>query len=254
MRIPPELRSAQAAQPRSALHTPLGYRLGHLGSLLPAADRTLADIGSDHGLLPDTLLQRGHLDRAFAIDIHDGPIALMKRRQERGALSADLQIGAGSGLQPLIKAGESDIHALTIAGMGGKTIVEILRPEHLDQAAVRTLLLQPLDHHAELLGHLRRSGWAVERGLVIADQQRLYLLFRATQAGASPVETQATYVADHVPPLRDLVGGGLHAHWLRVQTAHWKRVATSAQHRERAQAVVAGLEASLREIPLPDDA
>ena len=47
----------------------LGPRLRAIAALVPLGCRTLADIGTDHGYIPVSLLLEERLDRAIAADI-----------------------------------------------------------------------------------------------------------------------------------------------------------------------------------------
>ena len=51
----------------------LSKRLLTVAALVPSCD-TLADIGSDHGLLPLYLLQKQRIKKAYCCDIRSGPL------------------------------------------------------------------------------------------------------------------------------------------------------------------------------------
>ena len=71
-----EIRALAGCRFRYAPHamTPLSVRLEAVLQLLrPCA--VLADVGTDHGLLPVAAVQRGLAERAIAADLRGGPAA-----------------------------------------------------------------------------------------------------------------------------------------------------------------------------------
>ena len=57
----------------------LGPRLRAIAEPVPLCCRTLADIGTDHGYIPVSLLLEGRLDRAIAADIGAPPLDHARR-------------------------------------------------------------------------------------------------------------------------------------------------------------------------------
>lgn len=245
MRIPETLAALSSAQPRTSLHERLGYRLAALAARVPSTAHTVADIGSDHAQLPAALLNAGRVERAFAVDIHPGPIEKMRERHARGELPAQLQIVEGDGLNTLR---DQTIDTLTIAGMGGRTIVRILDKATLNRCGVQTIVLQPLDNHHLVFHHLDTLGFSHHGAHLVAERRRLYLLITATRASemrASSCTSPTPTVQHYVPQLSDSLGGVLTQHWLAEQQEHWSRVALNADVARLSTAVLRELGATL---------
>ena len=78
-----------------------------------------ADVGSDHGHLLAALLASGRIQRGIAIE--NKPTPLANSQATLGRYHCDVR--SGDGLQPL-RVGEAE--SLSICGMGGRSMVEIL--------------------------------------------------------------------------------------------------------------------------------
>lgn len=82
----------------------------------------LADIGSDHALLPCYLVKNNVISKAYACDINDKPLLQAKRNIEKNLLSDNITTILASGISLL----PVDTKQIVIAGMGFETIKDIL--------------------------------------------------------------------------------------------------------------------------------
>lgn len=138
--------------------TVLSARLSAIADLCPPG-RTVADIGSDHALLPLALLRSGRAPRVIAVDLSPGPVAQLRALAHR---HAGLEARAGDGLAPL-RPGEAA--TLVLAGMGGRLIARILSAAPAVVAAAERLILQPNEDLMWLRGAL------AELGVALVDQR-----------------------------------------------------------------------------------
>ena len=72
-------------------------RLACMAALVPPNAR-LADIGTDHGKLPISLLLDGHIASAIGSDIRSGPLAHAERNAKEHNVSAIVAFGGGSAM------------------------------------------------------------------------------------------------------------------------------------------------------------
>ncbi|MCI3919713.1 class I SAM-dependent methyltransferase [Paenibacillus sp. TRM 82003] len=124
----------------------------------------LADIGTDHALLPTYLVQRGAVPAAVAGDIHAGPVQAAMRQVEAAGLSNRISVRAGDGLA-VLEPGEAD--TVAIAGMGGGTMVDILTSGTSSLQGVSRLVLQPN------IGERLVREWLLDRGWVLVSESLL---------------------------------------------------------------------------------
>ncbi len=153
----------------------LSRRLAAIAEAALPADR-LADVGTDHGLLPVRLLLSGAISFAVATERSVARLAPVRLLAATRGL-AGLDLRAGDGLEPLRAADRLDV--LVLAGMGGRTMRRILDPRRLAALGPPRLVLQPQTSLDEVLRHLDEVGFVVERKTPVTDRTRRYVVVSA---------------------------------------------------------------------------
>ncbi len=137
-------------------------RLEMLCSMVTKGNR-LADIGTDHALLPIALVQKRIVPHAIAMDVKEGPLQHAKDNIAVAGLEDYIETRLSDGLKGL-QPGETD--TVLISGMGGRLMTKILDGwDVLD--GVKEWIFQPQSELAEFRRYLAR------RGLVITDERML---------------------------------------------------------------------------------
>lgn len=140
----------------------------------------LADIGTDHALIPVALLRRGRISRAIASDVRQGPLdSATRTAREFGLLDAiDLRLGGGlSTVQP------HEADTIVIAGMGGELIAQILRDDPWALDGNHLLLLQPVTGLALLRQYLLGQGGVIEKETLCREGRRFYTVLTVRGGG-----------------------------------------------------------------------
>ncbi len=120
-----------------------------------ATGETVADIGTDHGYIPISLLSKGITSRVILTDIHEGPLLKARGNFRKWLPEVEPDLRQGPGLS-VLQPGEADV--LIIAGMGGILISRIL-DEHPDIVhSASRLVLQPRNHAFTLREYLRKMN------------------------------------------------------------------------------------------------
>lgn len=138
-------------------------RLRMIAQKVPSG-ATLADIGSDHALLPVYLTQKGLVSAAIAGELNDGPYASASGQVQSLGLTKLIDVRQGDGLD-VLKLGEAS--SVVIAGMGGGLIGSILEQGKEKLKTVDRLILQPN------IGEKIVRTWLVKHGWVIVDEELL---------------------------------------------------------------------------------
>lgn len=132
--------------------------------------RGVADIGTDHAILPIILRRRGYKGYIVAGDINEGPL----KKAERGLLEAeidDVELKLFNGLEGI---DGSRIDTIVVAGMGGDTITGILdrglydMPEWADRSDYK-LILHPVTKPEILRYWLVNNGFRISGDNYIED-------------------------------------------------------------------------------------
>lgn len=180
----------------------MGPRLRAIAALAPEGCACLADIGTDHGYIPVSLLLEGRVKRAVAADIGAMPLDHARRTAAAYGVEAALDFRLGDGLS-VLEPGEADV--IVIAGMGGDAITEILSAAPWSRAGP-LLLLQPMSKAEVLRAWLPSHGYAVFREELVQDKGVLYPILSVRggeMAPASGAQAWGGFLLDR-DPLRGL--------------------------------------------------
>lgn len=156
----------------------LDSRLGCIAEAIGSA-RIVADIGTDHGLLPIALLLHGQAERAVACDIRQGPLGSARRNAERYGVSDKVALVLTDGFHG-VETYSPD--AVVISGMGGELIARIISEAPYLREGVR-LFLQPMTRAESLRAYLAHSGFQITAEHLARDGERLYSVMEASFCG-----------------------------------------------------------------------
>ncbi|MET0794034.1 MAG: class I SAM-dependent methyltransferase [Polyangiaceae bacterium] len=133
---------------------PLKARLEALLELLVPC-RLLADVGTDHALLPAHAVLRGLAERALAVDLRAEPL--------RGAARTLMSLGVGTRVDLIEGDGLSSLAGLNVdtvvlAGLSGATFVRWCAAAPEVVRGLARLVVQPNGHLAGLRRHIYECG------------------------------------------------------------------------------------------------
>lgn len=125
----------------------------------------LADIGSDHALLPCYLVSNDVVPSAIAVEVNEGPFDSAKRHVKEWGLNGRIDVRLGDGLT-VIEPGE--VASVVIAGMGGSLIADILSNGKQVLQVTKRLVLQP-NVAADTL-----RQWMLDEGWQLIDEELVF--------------------------------------------------------------------------------
>jgi tRNA (adenine22-N1)-methyltransferase len=144
----------------------------------------LADIGSDHGYLICEAVLAGKASRGVAVELSQDPYQQTVLAVVEAFLMDEVSVRLGDGLGPL-HMGEAD--ALCIAGMGGKTIADILCRGREKLESVKQLVLQPNVDAGKVRSCLKELGFVAEDETLVSDGGFIYqIISAAPKKNATP--------------------------------------------------------------------
>ena len=127
----------------------------------------LADIGTDHGYMPISLVQRKKIPKAIAMDVNKGPLERAKKHIAEFQLEEFIETRLSDGVKKL-KVGEVD--SILIAGMGGELVIRILSDGMEVCRNVKELILQPQSELDKVRQFLRSNQYKIiDEDMVIED-------------------------------------------------------------------------------------
>ncbi len=187
---------------------------------MTAGKQNIIDVGCDHGYLSIYLALHGAA-RVTASDIRPGPLGSAKLNAQRYGVEDRVVFELADGLA---FSGADTADAVVAAGMGGETIISILKdaPWVKDDTL---LVLQPQSKVEELCEWLAENGFHLTDARLARDSGRLYAVMCA-EGGAA---------GEHSPYPEDLLlkrGDPLLPEWL---SAHIARLAAALDGMARSE-------------------
>jgi tRNA (adenine22-N1)-methyltransferase len=155
----------------------LSRRLSALAEWVPDGAR-LADIGTDHALLPVFLAAHDKVSYAVAGDVNRGPVDAAKRQVSEAGLEAVISVRLGDGLAVLSPA---EVDTVVIAGMGGSLMVRILEQAGDSLQGVATLILSPHVAEGAVRRWLAEHRYLLDREMLLEEDGVIYTLMRAVR-------------------------------------------------------------------------
>ncbi|WP_329606127.1 tRNA (adenine(22)-N(1))-methyltransferase [Pseudomonas syringae] len=168
----------------------LSMRLERVATHVPAGAR-LADIGSDHGYLPVALLNRGVIAAAVAGEVALTPFCAAERTVRENDLQDQVSVRLADGLAA-IKA-EDAITAISLCGMGGETIRDILEAGKARLSGQERLILQPNGGEQPLRLWLMEHDYRIVSEEVLRENRFDYEIIVAERTGPVKYTAEELY-------------------------------------------------------------
>ena len=160
-------------------HT-LSMRLERVAAHMPVGAR-LADIGSDHGYLPVALMRRGLIAAAVAGEVALTPFQAAQRTVRDNGLEQQITVRRANGLEAIEP--QDAITAISVCGMGGETIRDILENGKARLSGQERLILQPNGGEQPLRYWLMENGYRIVSEELLSENSFYYEIIVAERVG-----------------------------------------------------------------------
>ena len=148
----------------------LSKRLEEVVREIPVGS-TVADIGSDHAYLPCYTIINNIATKAVAGEVVDGPFRSAQATVAESGLQDKVDVRKGNGLA-VIAPGEVDV--ITVAGMGGALIRDILESGKEKLEGVTRLILQPNIAAHHIREWFIENGWELIHEKIVKEDGKIY--------------------------------------------------------------------------------
>lgn len=153
----------------------LDLRLQEVAALIPPSE-SWGDIGTDHGYLLIELIENGKIRRGIGCDLREGPLQSAEKHVRERGLREKIELRLGDGLAPLAV---KEVDGVSICGMGGSTIQEILTAQKEIVENLSYIVCQPQNNGGALRKFLADSGWKISKESLVESQGKIYEMFVA---------------------------------------------------------------------------
>jgi len=164
---------------KSMKHIKLSNRLLALAELIDDG-ASVADVGTDHGYLPIYLAQTGKAKRIIASDISASSLETARRHAIKNNVADRIKFLVTSGLDGISK---DEVDTIVIAGMGGETIISVLKSTHWIKQSICKLILQPQSKIDLLFKFLYDNEYLIKQTIRVNDNKKLYTVIEAKNRG-----------------------------------------------------------------------
>lgn len=168
----------------------LSMRLERVAAHVPAGAR-LADIGSDHGYLPVALMLRGTIIAAVAGEVALTPFSAAERAVRENSLDQWISVRLADGLAAIEP--EDGISAVSMCGMGGETIRDILERGKTRLNGQERLILQPNGGEQPLRQWLMDNNYRILCEEVLQENRFHYEIIVADRDGPVTYTSEELY-------------------------------------------------------------
>lgn len=135
----------------------------------------LADVGTDHGYVPISLVQRKKIQKAIAMDVNKGPLQHAKEHIAEYQLEEYIETRLSDGVQKL-EVGEAD--SILIAGMGGELVIHIISEGMEVCRSVKELILQPQSELGKVRKFLRENNFEIIDEDMVIEEGKYYPMMK----------------------------------------------------------------------------
>ena len=145
-------------------------------------NKTVADIGTDHGYLPIYLAKEGLAEKIIACDLRQKPLERGKKNAVDLMCAGKIDFRLSDGLEAL-GSGEAD--TVVICGMGGFAIQKILVKalETGKIPAETDFVLSPHTDRESLSRFLFETGFYIQEEILLHEKAAYYILWKCTFDG-----------------------------------------------------------------------
>lgn len=155
----------------------------------------VADIGTDHAMIPIHLAQHTNCHPIIAGEKNRGPLQTAFHWIREAGLENQIDLRLGSGLT-IIDPGE--VEWAIIAGMGFRTIIQILEEAEHVARSLKGLILQPMQGPEELRLWLSEHSFQIVDEALVEEDGRLFQIIKV-QSGPTT----------RLDPITSLIGPAL---------------------------------------------
>ncbi len=207
----------------------LSNRLAAVASFVEKG-AVLADIGSDHAYLPCFLVHKGKVQKAIAGEVVKGPYESAVRNVQREGLSSQVTVRLADGLFA-IEEGDA-VDTVTIAGMGGPLIANILESGKDRLQSVRRIIAQPNIYAKAIREWAVSNDWNIIDEGILKEDGKIYEIIVLERGAESYDEVELL-----VGPFLSAVKSAVFLEKWEREVSEWNRVLDALENAEETDAI-----------------
>lgn len=155
---------------------------------LAGNQKILADVGTDHGYIPIYMVEQGRCEKAFAMDVNQGPLLRAKEHISQHGLDDKISLRLSDGVKAL-QVGECT--AVVVAGMGGALAIKIMEEGKQIFRSLDEFVLQPQSELDKVRLYLQEQGYCIVDEDMVLEDGKFYPMMKVkvgTDAAYTDIE------------------------------------------------------------------
>ena len=194
----------------------ISERLKCVASLVNKGAR-VADIGTDHAYLPIYLVQNGISNKVYACDVRKEPLRRAKLHIDEYGLSDKITTQLCDGLKGINKG---DVDTVTICGMGGKLMKNILKAG-IDKLGDNTqLVLSAQSELRDFRKYLLEAGIYIKSEHMLLEDGKYYFIFDCVYNTQDEYYLNVTNIQQNNIFENEAVAGDIHNNNIHNNDSH----------------------------------
>ena len=177
-----------------------GPRLICAAELL-SADKKIVDIGTDHAYLPAYLVLTGKSDNVLACDIGKMPLENAEKTVKAYSLEKNIALRISDGLKSV---SPDEAEEISVCGMGGTLMTEILSAAPWIKRQGMHLVLQPMTHFEDVREYLDKNGFFIKEERFVSENSKDYCIMSAFYDGKEARGEEGFYYFGYLPDQNDI--------------------------------------------------
>lgn len=166
--------------------SPRLYTVAHMADI----SRKTVDIGTDHAYLPAYMITFLHSGNILACDIGEKPLENALNTLKTYRLEDKIELRLSDGLKNVLP---EEAEQITICGIGGTLIRDILNGAPWVKKNGMRLVLQPMTHSEDVRRYLCENGFIITEERCVEDAGRIYCCIAAEYSGGNAAYEEGYY-------------------------------------------------------------
>lgn len=166
----------------------ISNRLKLIASLVPD-DANVLDVGCDHALLDIFLVTHKKNIRAIASDINSGPLKRAIDNVKFYKVDHAIDVKQGDGIVNIT----AEVDTIIISGLGGNTIIDILKKDLDKLKNVKTLVISPHGEEEKVRRFITSIGYEIADEIFTCDQNKAYVIIKFVRGNKKYTDLEMRY-------------------------------------------------------------
>ncbi len=163
--------------------------------------KKIVDIGTDHAYLPTYLVLSGKSECVLACDIGLSPLENARKTVTSFSLGDKIQLRISDGLKAVAP---DEAEEISICGMGGNLMVDILSAAQWIKRQGIRLVLQPMTHSEDVRHFLCENGFTITQECFVAERSKVYCIISAQYSGETQTVDDGFCYFGYLPAENDV--------------------------------------------------